>query len=257
VCFDRTDRTFHSPAIPRQTPRPAPRRIDLGNWRDKLISPAHVKLQLMRFRCWMGLIPAARCCAMRFAFEYSDMLGSLSICPAQLHWLDMYLNKNDASSWVDGDEALRCLGACFVDSANSQRMRADPIEGGFNEYKRLPYFLTVLDFFGRLLVALTSTEYPNPDHCRSRLLPSFTEELPLPHKLATGRTHLLERFRPRRHSNRSQANAGRSGPYNEGSALLSLLRNPRLYLLHLIGEGRLLEKAHPPACQAPPRGFHE
>ena len=43
--------------------------------RELEISPAHIKLRLMRYRCWMELAPTKRCCAMRFTFEDSASAG--------------------------------------------------------------------------------------------------------------------------------------------------------------------------------------
>lgn len=47
------------------------------------ISPAHLKLRLMRYRCILELTPTERCCAMRFTFEDSGKSGLFIDLPGE------------------------------------------------------------------------------------------------------------------------------------------------------------------------------
>jgi len=51
--------------------------------RELEISPAYMKLRLMRYRCLLELVPTARCCVMRFAFEDAGATGLLIDLPGE------------------------------------------------------------------------------------------------------------------------------------------------------------------------------
>jgi predicted alpha-1,2-mannosidase len=51
--------------------------------RELSISPAHVKVRLMRYRCVLELTPTERCCAMRFTFDDAGRAGLFIDLPGE------------------------------------------------------------------------------------------------------------------------------------------------------------------------------
>ena len=51
--------------------------------RELSISPAHLRMRLMRYRCLLELTPTERCCAMRFTFEDSGSSGLIIDLPGE------------------------------------------------------------------------------------------------------------------------------------------------------------------------------